>query len=131
MPQKYGYMANEATGAKAAKPCIVCDDPCPRYSWTDLNGEGYCSQCGTPYQLMNGKLAEGESYPRCNIRHEWVPVLQAFWKETHQPNGQGTFMSGREYQDQVTGRELFESWVSVHKDLIPKENADAGQHPDA
>jgi len=108
MPQKYGYLANAVE--VETKPCLVCDDPAPRFSWTDLNGEGYCLQCGTSYQLANGKLDEGESYPRCNVRPEWIPTLRRFWSETHGLNGCGTYMLPRDYPDQLAGRIALKEW---------------------
>jgi len=91
MPQKYGDLANAEKFEQ--KACLVCDDPRPVYSWTDYSGEGYCTKCGTSYQLKWGELKAGETYPRCNVIPEWVPVLRQYWKETGKLNGCWTYMS--------------------------------------
>lgn len=108
MAQKYGYMANAEK--VEASPCLVCDDPTPAYSWTDYNGEGYCVKCGTPYQLKNGTLEEGQTYPRCNISEKWIPRMREFWQEKKVPNGTGTFLLPQDYPDQMRGRITFNEW---------------------
>lgn len=120
MPQKYGDLANEVV--KVVKPCKVCDDPAPRFSWTDYHGEGYCLQCGTAYQLMRGGLPEGTEYPYCNINDEWIPILRKYWVETHMSNGSGTFMGFGDYPDQGRGRQRFNEWRDAHKDELPKQS---------
>jgi len=120
MAQKYGYLAN-AEEFDRNRACLVCDDPQPNYSWTDLSGEGYCLRCGTPYQLKWGTLTDGEDYPRCNIRPEWIPPMRTFWKEKQKPNGQGTFLGFGSYPDQLAGREAFNSWCHENESLLPKE----------
>ena len=118
MPQKYGSRANLAAFDRR-KPCEICGDPEPRYSWTDYHGEGYCLECGTPYQLMAGELQEGETYPRININRSWIPVLCLYFCKTKKGNGLGTFMTGRDYIDQLHDREKFNAWLDEHKELVP------------
>lgn len=115
MPQKHGHLANTQS-AVAIKPCEVCGDAAPRYSWTDLNGEGYCCQCGTPYQLANGTLKPGESYPRINVKPEFIEALRAFWAERHITNGCGTFLIWRDYADQLAGRDQFNAWFMANRE---------------
>lgn len=117
MAQKYGDMANAEQFEQ--KPCLVCDDPAPTYSWTDYSGEGYCVKCGTPYQLKWGK-PEGRTYPYCDIRAEWIPLMRRFWQETGSPNGAGMFMSGHDYPDQMEGRKKFNKWCKAHESELPK-----------
>ena len=112
--QKYGLAANGA--GHAIVPCLVCDDPDPRYSWTDYSGEGYCLQCGTPYQLQWGTLKEGESYPRLNLKADVVQILRRYWSEAKRTNGLGTFMIERDYPDQIEGRIAFNEWYAANKD---------------
>lgn len=109
MSQKYGDMANSA--GHSIKPCLVCDNAEPRFSWTDLNGEGYCTTCGTPYQLVNGKLKEGESYPRINVFEKFIPLLRDYYQHTGSTNGQGTFLIEDDYPDQLEGKRSFNAWV--------------------
>lgn len=108
MSQKYGYQAN---GVAPHKPCLVCDDPQPHYSWTDVHGEGYCTRCGTPYQLKAGLLGAGDTYPRCNILPEFIEELREYWSETNEPNGLGTFMVAEDYRDQIAARRKFNAWA--------------------
>ena len=118
MAQKYGHLANGV--AKQVKPCLVCDNPKPCYSWTDYHGEGYCDRCGTPYQLMGGTLKEGESYPRLNLMEKAIPALRSFWTETKMPNGQGTFMLWRDYPDQLEGAKAFGHWLKQNEGRFPE-----------
>ena len=120
MPQKYGDLANAEKFEQ--KACLVCDDPRPVYSWTDYSGEGYCTKCGTSYQLKWGELKAGETYPRCNVIPEWVPVLRQYWKETGKLNGCGTYMSMGEYREQHEGLKAFNEWADAHKDILPKRD---------
>lgn len=116
MTQKYGDLANEAV--KAPSPCLVCDDPAPRYSWTDYSGEGYCVKCGTSYQLKWGELKEGESYPRCNVKPQWIPLLRKYWGETGKLNGCGNYWLMHDYPEQLAGMKTFDEWCEDHKDEI-------------
>jgi len=118
MAQKYGDLANQEV--KQAKACLVCDDPAPRYSWTDYSGEGYCLQCGTSYQLKWGE-PKGREYPYCNIKNEWLPIMRKYWAETHMSNGSGTFMFWGDYPDQEKGRVRFNEWCDAHNDELPKQ----------
>src|SRR3989304_1898754 len=106
MPQKYGWKANEEV-IRNNRPCLVCDDAEPTYSWTDYSGEGYCLRCGTPYQLKWGELKEGETYPRINIIKQWISLFRRFYKDTGKPNGTGTFLLFDCYPDQLEGRRAF------------------------
>lgn len=110
MPQEYGHWANQTVGARKQVPCLICEDPHPRYSWTDYSGEGYCVRCGTPYQLQWGKLSGGDEYPRMNIRPESIPILRRYWQETGKPNGLGTFFMWDDYPDQLEARQAFNHW---------------------
>lgn len=123
MAQKYGGMANTEEFDRT-RACLVCDDPRPRFSWTDYSGEGYCLSCGTPYQLKWGTLEDGQTYPRINIDAEWVPILRRFWDETHAPNGAGTFMGFDDYPDQLDGRRRFNAWCRAHEDELPKKRSE-------
>lgn len=120
MTQKYGYRANESEGARRGVPCLICDDSKPTYSWTDSNGEGYCCKCGTPYQLMNGHLEEGESYPRINVKASWIPTLRKYWKATGMLNGGGRHCLSRDYPEQKVGREALNNWCAAHPEALPK-----------
>ena len=119
MTQKYGYRANEAEGARTGKACLVCDEPRPVYSWTDYHGEGYCIRCGTPYQLKGGELKEGEDYPRCNVREEWIPVLRKYYAETGCSNGGGQFMITDDYSNLLKARVKFNVWCDAHSEELP------------
>jgi hypothetical protein len=123
MAQDYGYLANAEKFER--KPCLVCDDPRPVYSWTDYHGEGYCTKCGTSYQLKGGELADGEAYPRVNVRAEWVPILRRYFAETGKLNGCGTYMSMGDYPEQLEGLRAFSEWADAHKDILPKPVASA------
>jgi len=120
MAQKYGDRANETEGAAAATACLICDDPRPSYSWTDYSGEGYCTRCGTVYQLQWGELREGETYPRINIRAEAIPMFRRYWQETGAMNGTGTFMSLADYPEKHAGRKVFSTWWAAHKEEYPE-----------
>jgi len=102
-PQKYGYRADMEAGGDR-QPCVVCDNPRPSFSWTDAHGEGYCTRCGTPYQI------KGVDQPTCNIKDDAIPILRAFWAETQSPNGLGTFWGWDDYPDQLAGRRRFNEW---------------------
>jgi hypothetical protein len=104
------------------KPCLVCDDPSPTYDWTDYHGEGYCLRCGTPYQLKRGELGNGETYPRCNILAEFIPVFRRFWAEKKVLNGQGLFLGtpdSRRYPGMAEGGLAFDIWFAEHADEYP------------
>jgi hypothetical protein len=108
MAQKYGAMANGAAPPiEDRKPCLVCDDPAPRFSWTDAHGEGYCLRCGTPYQLI---IDRQRGHQQINIRGDSIPILRQFWREIGKPNGLGQFMAWNEYPDQLAGRKAFMAW---------------------
>lgn len=120
MAQDYGHLANAEKFEQ--KPCLVCDDPAPTYSWTDYSGEGYCVKCGTPYQLKWGELKDGETYPRINVNDVWLPILRKFWSEKFTTNGCGTFMVGDQYGDQMAGRRVFNEWCKEHEAELPKKS---------
>jgi len=124
MAQKYGGMAN-AEEFDRERACLVCDDPHPIYSWTDFSGEGYCVRCGTPYQLKWGTLAAGESYPRCNIQPQWLPLFRKYYTETGEGNGSGSFMGFSDYPDQGRDREAFNAWMKVHEADFPPTTEEA------
>lgn len=128
--QKYGMQAMNDVPSERA-PCLVCDDPHPSFSWTDFSGEGYCVQCGTPYQLKWGTLKDGETYPRVNVSAEWIPIFRKFWNVTHSSNGAGTFMLWREYPDQERGRIAFNAWCDAHEDELPKKPNEEATSVDA
>jgi hypothetical protein len=113
MAQKYGYKANDEI--QEIKPCLVCDDSEPRFSWTDKYGEGYCLKCGTPYQMVGGKIPEGETYPCCKIKKESLTLFRAYYQETKKPNGMGSFMIWRDYPDQLEGRKAFNEWAKENE----------------
>ena len=127
MVQKYGHMANQAVNETF--PCVVCEDQEPTFSWTDYHGEGYCVKCGTPYQLSGGN--EGDVLPKINIKKEFIPVLQRYFKETGLGNGCGSFMIVRDYPDQIEDKTKFDEWMSEHKGefshLFKKEEKSNGQ----
>ncbi len=102
MAQKYGYQANGVVDA--VTPCLVCDDPSPSFSWTDLHGEGYCVKCGTPYQL------KGQETPQINIKEGSIPLLREYWAETGRGNGLGQFLVWQDYPDQLKNRQEFNQW---------------------
>jgi len=120
MAQKYGFMANMEESARECHQCLVCDDPEPNYSWTDYSGEATCNRCGTSYQLKWGELQEGETYPRCNVRKEAVPMLRRYFAETGRRNGCGTVMFGSDYPEIVQGARDFNAWWKLHKDEYPE-----------
>lgn len=117
MPQEYGYMANAEESAKMFT-CLICDTENVSWNWTDYSGEAYCMECGTPYQLKGDILKEGETYPRINIKKEWLSILKQYWNETHRGNGLGTFMLWRDYPDQKENKNDFVRW---YKNLDNKE----------
>lgn len=130
MAQKYGSLVN-AEAFDRERPCLVCDEPRPVFSWTDYSGEGYCTQCGTPYQLTWGTLKEGETYPRINIDAEWIPILRRYWAETHTTNGAGTFLGFSEYPDQGRGRQRFNAWCDAHRSELPEKRSEEPASVDA
>ena len=101
MAQKYGYLANASEGASKPFTCLVCDKENPSYSWTDYSGEGYCTQCGTPYQLQWGKLNDGETYPRINVKKEAIPLFREFWQTTHLMNPCGSIIIWEDYPEKA------------------------------
>ena len=118
--QKYGHLANQAEGALKDVACLICDDPNPTYSWTDYTGEGYCVRCGTSYQLKWGKLTEDESYPRPNIRKEAVRALRDYYKKTGRLNGCGTYLTFRDYPEQLEGRRFLNEWFQMNREKYPE-----------
>jgi hypothetical protein len=130
MPQKWGHLANAETFERRA--CLICDAPDPTYSWTDYSGEGYCTCCGTPYQLKWGELKEGESYPRLNVDARAIPMLRRYWTETGAGNGLGSFFLGFDtYPDQLEGRRGFNAWFDAHKEEYPEFVKEASPAPGA
>lgn len=123
MAQKYGFMANGTDAARKEFKCLICDTKNPTYSWTDYHGEGCCTKCGTAYQLMAGKLSDGETYPRINVDSKWIPVLRIFYEETKSLNGSGTFMVWHDYPDQLEGANKFSKWFKQHKSEFPELEA--------
>ncbi len=103
------------------QPCLVCDSQ-PIFAWTDQHGEGYCIRCGTPYQLINGILGEGETYPRVNIKLDAIPVLRRYWEETSRGNGLGTWLAHPRSQGE--DRVAFNEWCDEHPDELATANAD-------
>lgn len=125
--QKYGLQANLAEGARKEFTCLVCGTKNPTYSWTDFSGEGYCTACGTPYQLKWGELREGESYPRINIKKEAIPLLREFWNETHLLNPLGSIMIWSDYPEKERNlkawHEFSEKVKHKYPELFKKETA--------
>ncbi len=98
--------------------CVVCGASPATYQWSDLNGEGMCTRCGTPYQLMNGSdemRAEGK-YPYLNVRDAWVPVVRRYFQETGAFACLGTFMGVR------PEAEAFFRWVEENNAAPPKSS---------
>ena len=118
--QKYGLEANNQNAIEKRTACLVCDDPRPRYAWTDYSGEGYCLRCGIPYQLKWGVLEEGESYPRINLRPEAIPMFRRYFAETGKPAGQGVFMRFLEYPEVEEALQAFNSWWNIHREEYPE-----------
>ena len=106
MSQKYGSMANAAPGAKETK-CTVCGDAGP-WSWTDLHGEAYCVNCGTPHQLVTDK---DDRRGKPNYKPEFVEVVKEFWKATGKRCGGGSFIISRDYETELAERHVFFNWV--------------------
>ena len=72
------------------------------YLWTDLHGEGCCTICGTPYQIIhydeNGnKVVQS---PEMNVPDEIVQYVHDYWEVKGTSNGLGVFMENP-YQDQL------------------------------
>jgi len=126
MAQKYGLMANvevsEQRRAGTLKPCVICDNPNPTFSWTDYSGEGYCLRCGVPYQLKWGsdeQQREGR-YPYLNVKEKAIPMLRRYFAETGKPAGLGTFMGYGEYPEVAAARKTFNAWLDAHIEEFPE-----------
>jgi len=108
--QIYGLMAGHSTNND---PCEICGQSVG-FNWSDLNGEGMCNSCGTPYNLR-------KTPRKINIKETWVPVLKKYWQETEQYMGLGQIVIERDYPEAITGREAFNSWLDKNPDIIPKD----------
>jgi len=121
MPQKYGSIANSAPSASGFT-CIICGASPTTWTWSDQHGEAMCTQCGTPYQLLqrdeNKNLIDAP--PRTNVQEKWIPVLKQYWQETQRFTGLGAIMIWRDYPECVTGQRMFYEWVDEHSEIVPK-----------
>lgn len=123
MSQKYGHQANTVPEAQHFT-CLICGASPTRWTWSDKHGEAMCTQCGTPYQLLQYEGEKGnrkriEGPPRINIKGDWLPILLQYWEETHRFAGLGAMMIARDYPECVEGQRRFYDWVDDHPDLIP------------
>ena len=110
MPQKWGHRANETEAAQKAVPCQICDWDTPQFSWTDINGQGTCTRCGTPYKLVAREGDDPADLPIISIKPESIPILRQYWDETGKPNGLGGYMGWRDYPDEREYRIAFNAW---------------------
>jgi hypothetical protein len=100
--------------------CQICGHEL-YYRWSDLHGEGVCSTCGTPYQILqydeqNRRIPDAA--PSINVRDEYVPWLKRYWEETHQHMGLGQYVLAVPYAKK---RKAFNDWMDQHC-TIPKES---------
>jgi len=78
----YDLHANLEASSRMQK-CVICGDYPMRFQWGDYSGEAMCMKCGCPYQLKWGsdeQVEKGE-YPYLNMRKDFVPIAQQYWKE--------------------------------------------------
>lgn len=97
--------------------CLVCDSKLMG-SWTDYNGQIYCSVCGMTYQIMGSHLREEflskHGLKKEDIAREYcdgfelVDLHKAYWKETGNPLPLGTYISDRRHYTQ----EDYDKWIA-------------------
>lgn len=88
--------------------CKICGSGFS-WVWTDTHGVAQCCTCGTPYRIYHyGDDNERiDAPPEMQVKEEWVPVLQAYWKENHRPMPGGhSFPGGQE----LASRDDIEAW---------------------
>lgn len=73
--------------------CSICNYTLT-YFWTDLYGEGCCTICGTPYQILHydddGNMISKS--PEINVYDEMVQHVRNYWEAKKVSNGLGLFM---------------------------------------
>lgn len=98
--------------------CLICDSELT-CRWTDLHGEGVCTICGAPYQLMHGteeQEKEGK-YPYLRVKEEYISLFREYWNETHLFCFHGLSFT------EDTGRAEFNEWIEQkHPELLKKKN---------
>lgn len=126
MTQKYGHLANQTQ--QEPFTCLICETEPVCWTWGDIHGEAMCTQCGTPYQLLqytdkdeDGNRTRIDAPPRLNIKESWIPLLKQYWTETKAFTGLASIMIWRDYPECEKGQEKFYAWLDEHKDLIPVE----------
>lgn len=121
--QKYGHLANEVAEGRDYT-CLICGDDPVQWTWGDAHGEAMCVKCGTPYQLLqydeDRQRIAGVS-PKPNIEESWIPILKAYWEETHNFIGLATIMMWRDYPECEEGQRKFYAWLDEHPELMPED----------
>lgn len=110
--------------AGVGETCLVCGGPIIG-DWTDYTGQVRCA-CGTTYQILGNHLTPGwlaghgmtpadvaRRYCDC---YEWVPLLRAYWAETHTPVPFGSYFGESPVSAEHVTR--FYSWVAQNESRL-------------
>jgi hypothetical protein len=83
--------------------CVICAESPMDFQWSDYSGEAMCVKCGCTYQLKWGsdKQKEEGNYPYLNLKKEFIPIAQEYWKERGKWVCYGTMMGPRPGMDEL------------------------------
>lgn len=101
--------------------CPICGKPSPCFVWTIYHGVGQCNTCGSPTRLTHyedDKLVEKP--PELTIEPEYIPIIQAYWNETHRKIPSG-FEGFGELSGSVTTmeeRNEFHAWMNANAERM-------------
>lgn len=110
------YIAHLKQGV--GKHCLVCDQELWG-SWTDYNGQIRCRTCGTTYQILGSHLTQ-EHLDEIGLKKEevaqrycdcfdLVPLLRAYWAQTHRQIPFGAYLGRSPISDE--DHNAFSRWL--------------------
>jgi len=113
-----------ASGSKG----LLCDICGAHYSWawTDTHGIAQCWTCGTPYTLYHYDEHKQrlDKPPEMAIKPEYVPVLQAYWRETRRKIPGGCSFPGGQELATREDSEKFSAWLDANEEkYLPHNDA--------
>jgi len=96
--------------------CEVCGQS--YFSWTDLNGEVDCQNCGMTYQIL--REIDGRKPPFTTLKTEWINALREYHNETKNRCRMGHYLGA--YGGMVEEQNSFLKWIDTHHPELKRDN---------